>query len=428
MTGESSPPFAQLRQRMADWLANFRPTPRTYITAACVGAAVGQYAALAGSADPLVAVTTLGAQLGVNLLADIIGSRPAPSTLTVDQITEALQTRMEAGDDLPAVSALIHKFDLIHLAMEAWEGAEDERYQKLLTELKAHPKLVATEVVDALGPRLTGIEQTTGEVLRIVQQTSQPGGANAQLSAGESQLPPQIAPNPFGDVGRLTDPARFWNRKDLLRRIFEELEKGVNLSLVGESQIGKSSLLSMICHDGPNRISRPVDKFEYLDLRSMRDKDEFYEMLCEVLTVGLCQGKDLTRALRGKHFIICLDEIEKIGADHLGFTVEMRSELAGLADGADAPLTLVTAGRSPLSTLFPDSPVHTSPLYSFFLQIDVPPFSYPDARAFLDRRLASTGIIFTPADIDSLLAQSGGHPGRLQRAAADLYRRLTQLA
>ena len=70
----------------------------------------GQYAAMAGSTDPkaiALAVTALGAHLGVNLLADIIGSRPAPSTLTVEQITEALQTRMEAGDDLPAVSAFI---------------------------------------------------------------------------------------------------------------------------------------------------------------------------------------------------------------------------------------------------------------------------------------------------------------------------------
>ena len=74
--------FAQLRQRLAEWLRTYRPTPRTYITADCVGATVGQYAAIAGSSDPMAiaaAVAALGAQLGVNLLADIIGSQPVPS-------------------------------------------------------------------------------------------------------------------------------------------------------------------------------------------------------------------------------------------------------------------------------------------------------------------------------------------------------------
>ena len=80
-------PFTQLRQRLAEWLRSYRPTPRTYITAACVGATVGQYAAIAGSSDPTAiaaAIAALGAQLGVNLLADIMGSRPAPPTLTVE--------------------------------------------------------------------------------------------------------------------------------------------------------------------------------------------------------------------------------------------------------------------------------------------------------------------------------------------------------
>ena len=239
--------------------------------------------------------------------------------------------------------------------METWEGAEDERYQKLLTELKAHPKLVVTEVVDALGPRLTGIEQTTGEILRIVQQTSQTGGTDVQPSAGKSQLPPQIAPNPFGDVGRLTDPARFWDREELLRRIFEELNKGVNLSLVGDAQVGKSSLLSMTYHYGPQRIHRPVDGFVYLSLEEVDDEDEFYAALCERLGTETCRGYKLTRALQGRRYVLCIDEVEKLGWEQFGFTRKVRSHLRGLADGSDAPFTLVVASRSPLAHLFPNS-------------------------------------------------------------------------
>lgn len=79
--------FAQLRQRLAEWLRTYRPAPRSYITAACVGATVGQYAAIAGLSDPTAiaaAVAALGAQLGVNLLAAILGNRLAPPTLTVE--------------------------------------------------------------------------------------------------------------------------------------------------------------------------------------------------------------------------------------------------------------------------------------------------------------------------------------------------------
>ena len=61
-------PFARLRQRLAEWLRTYRPTPRTYITAACAGATVAG-PAIAGSSEPTAmaaAGAALGAQLGVN--------------------------------------------------------------------------------------------------------------------------------------------------------------------------------------------------------------------------------------------------------------------------------------------------------------------------------------------------------------------------
>src|SRR5262245_5311925 len=180
-------------------------------------------------------------------------------------------------------------------------------------------------------------------------------------------------PNPFGDIGRIADPARFFDREDLLRRIFEELGKGVNLSLVGDSQIGKSSLLEMVCAQGPQRLSPPA-VFAHLNLELVDNEGEFYEALCEALgIVPACRGFQLTRALRGRRYVLCLDEIEKMAWD--GFTIGLRSHLRGLADGPAAPLKLVIASHSPLSQLFPDATELTSPLANICRQIDVGPFA-----------------------------------------------------
>ncbi len=234
---------------------------------------------------------------------------------------------------------------------------------------------------------------------------------------------PSSAPNPFGDTGSITDAARFFDREELLRQVFEELSKGSSISLVGESQVGKSSVLRRIEALGKEHIQPPPDHVAYLSLQHVDDEDEFYEALCESLEIATCRGGKLTRALRGRRCLLCLDEIEKMAWD--GFTVKLRSHLRGLADGRDQPLTLVIASRSPLARLFPDSPELDSPLSGICRQINVEPFAPDIARAFLLHRLRGTGVTFSEAQIHTLLTQSGGHPARLQQAAADLYRRLT---
>ncbi len=263
-----------------------------------------------------------------------------------------------------------------------------------------------TEIAD-LQQRLNHLNPQSGPPL--------PPPGSASFSASSP------LPNPFGDIGRLTDPNRFFDREELLRQVFEELGKGVNLSLVGEAQVGKSSLLAMICAQGPTRLNRPAADFAYLSLEWVDNEADFYTALCDTLALEeTCRSFKLTRALRGRRYILCLDEIEKMA--WAGFTVTLRSHLRGLADGGDTPLTLVIASRSPLSRLFPDSPELTSPLAGICHQLNVGNFSAETARAFLLSRLEPTGVTFSEADLTHLLAESGGHPGRLQRAAADLFK------
>lgn len=237
------------------------------------------------------------------------------------------------------------------------------------------------------------------------------------LAMFHEAVPPTSSTNPFGGVGRITDPACFFDREEILRQIFEELRKGVNLSLVGESQIGKSSLLTMICAAAPAQL--PGVTCAYLSLEWVENEDEFYTALCEGLQIAACRGYRLVRALQGQRYVLCLDEMEKMAWQD--FTVNLRSQLRGLADGPDAPLKLVIASRSPLGRLFPDAPELDSPLAGICRHLDIGPFPPDVARAFLTTRLHPTSVTFTEAEITALIRQTGGHPARLQRAAADLF-------
>ncbi|MGK7901122.1 MAG: CHAT domain-containing protein [Hormoscilla sp.] len=233
--------------------------------------------------------------------------------------------------------------------------------------------------------------------------------------------------NPFGKKGRITNPKEFFGRKELLDELFEKLARGVNCSLVGESEIGKSSILSMVCHWGPEKIGLPrlpPDAFIYLDMQIIHHEDQFFQALCDELKIETCRGYELARALRGKRYILCIDEIEKMTRQE-HFTGDERSELRGLAEGDNAPFKLAIASRSPLNALFPDSDDMTSPLDNICRQLNVGPFSEKEAREFLNHRLRGTGVFFTDREIDELVQKSECHPARLQEAAAELYDRYT---
>lgn len=273
------------------------------------------------------------------------------------------------------------------------------------------------------------------EISALILQRMVHRGIRIHEAADPGVVPGEVVPmpspsvevmaNPFGDRGCIRDPARFFDRDEPLRRIFEELGKGSSLSLVGETQIGKSSLLAMICHKGPETLQLSPEQFCLLDLQGIGDENEFFEALCEGLALPqTLRGWQLGRALRqrGQRYVVCLDEIEKMVNPH-GFPGAARTELRGLADGSETPLTLVIASRSPLESLFEDDPRGTSPLAGLCgAPLRVPPFSLAITQQFLRERLKGNAIQFSMADGERLHQQTKGHPAKLQAAAADLYR------
>lgn len=252
------------------------------------------------------------------------------------------------------------------------------------------------------------------------QQTEPPLPRNIQRGTE-----PLVEGNPFNDRGRIVDPDRFFDREDLMRQVFEALNNGENISLVGAAQVGKSSMLMMIRILGSQLLRQPHDTFAYMNLRLLNNDNDFYEMLCAELGIETCRGVQLIRALQGRYHILCLDEAERLQSDQL--TSEVHNLLHGLADGPSEPLRLVVASSTPLGELFATASAPGPSLATICLPLTIEPFSPATARAFIHARLKDTGITFSPEQVETLVVESGGHPLWLQRLATDLYRGYTSL-
>lgn len=246
--------------------------------------------------------------------------------------------------------------------------------------------------------------------------------------------PPEFAPsdddlpmvtdriaNPFGRSGRIQTSDYYLVRQPITNHVIQELNKRVSVSLVGESQTGKSSLLWYISQNG-REILADYGQIIYLSLELINSDDDLFEYICGELGIASQRGFRLARALRGRRVLLCLDEIEKMTWD--GFTLNVRTELRGLADGASAPLTLLIASRSSLGQIFPDSPEMTSPLAGLCTQINMPNFTIRETQALADQYLGGMGLSIPESELENAWQQSFGHPRRLQLALKDIFQRL----
>ncbi|WP_052754533.1 ATP-binding protein [Calothrix sp. 336/3] len=227
--------------------------------------------------------------------------------------------------------------------------------------------------------------------------------------------------NPFFPLsGKVDDLELFFPRESLLHRVFEYLNNGSSVALIGEQGLGKSSLLWVICQLSPERLNMPRQAV-FLDLNEIEDdEDDFYRALCDGIGVEECRGNQFNRLVREKRILLAIDNLGKLARN--GFTRNIRDKLRSLAEGMDKPLRLVVAANQPLQNLFQDSH-DTSPLADFCLTEHLSLWDDGTMRAFITTRLQNAKIKhFDEQDILRLIAESGGHPQRLMRLCYDTYR------
>lgn len=230
-----------------------------------------------------------------------------------------------------------------------------------------------------------------------------------------------IAPNPFTDTGRINDPERFFGRRRIVRDVGQALSAGNSISIVGEPLVGKSSLLAYLYATQQGwRQARPV---LFLNMLALTDESDFCCEMLEMLGQPHAQHdlRTLRRTLSRQPTILLLDEMERLRQND--FRPYLQDFLRGIID--EGYLTLAAASHASLVTVFPPRD-QTSPLHNAFTEYRLQPFSTDEARNFLAARLENTGVAFSESEVAVLLAQSGGNPGQLQRAARTLYAQKTE--
>ena len=243
--------------------------------------------------------------------------------------------------------------------------------------------------------------------------------------------PHHFPPNPFAPIGGRIDQAhQFFGRQKELRDIFEMLNSGSSVAIIGERQVGKSSLLKAIARQADHHLldpRRPV----YLNLQDVIDEEDFYGALCDELGIEPTKGRALKKAVRklDPKVLLLLDEMEKMTWE--GFTEQIRSQLRGLADGWDAPLRLVVAASESWHQLFPDSKGGVSPLKGICLEETLKRWSDTQVRELIAYRLIDNPISFSDNEVAAIIESSEGLPQRVMldcfRLYNDLRDRLTAL-
>jgi hypothetical protein len=92
------------------------------------------------------------------------------------EIAQQVQARMDAGDYPESYSAraLLQEFDTLAVALRAWQGADDERWARLIDGLARQPALIADLTADAvlkgLDPRLATLEARAARILETLEE------------------------------------------------------------------------------------------------------------------------------------------------------------------------------------------------------------------------------------------------------------------
>ncbi|NES03077.1 MAG: ATP-binding protein [Okeania sp. SIO2F4] len=239
---------------------------------------------------------------------------------------------------------------------------------------------------------------------------------------------PQKVSNPFIPLNGIIDnPKFFFNREREINRIFEVLNSGSSIAIIGESGVGKSSMLKAIAQKASQYLKK-TRKPIYIDLQNIHSDDDFYAELCEQIGIKISRGRNLKLNIKPYRILLLLDVVENMIYDW--FTNKLRSQLRGLANDVDPPLRLVVAASKPLDILFPDSGDQTSPFKNICIEEYLESWNQETIRDFIKSKLQADflepeyqGIEFSEDEISDIIKTSDGYPGKVKHQCYELFER-----
>ncbi len=255
--------------------------------------------------------------------------------------------------------------------------------------------------------------------------------------------------NPFFNRHRITDPAYFVGREQVVEAVYSAIATRQSRSIVGERKMGKSSLLTVLsCPDTLRQHGFDPEQFVfiYMDLEGMAniEYDEFWPELLDQLAVALPldqetlrgQASDMAlqaevrfmqvrRLLRrvdraGLRIVLMLDEFESL-ATNAAFDAGFYGELRSLA--GELGVTYITTSKQGLYDLtYQHSNTLSSPFFNIFSEERLHLMPYAEAKELLSYLSGITnGRSFSDEQIEFCIKYAGTHPFFLQVIGSYLH-------
>jgi hypothetical protein len=343
------------------------------------------------------------------------------SGMTKGQKIQLLIEHCERHDEWPVLLPLLQRERPRRFAQFLDASATiDSPSQSAITNISGGINMNANEV--SIGGDAVGRDKVVtinGNVYHIHLDAGVDSATLLRTIETGQQPPAPARPlveNPFYTNGRINDPNLFFGREQLVRELRQELSKRTNVSLVGESQMGKSSLLYYLYATRAEWL--PGQAIEYLDLQRVLDEADFCEMILQQLNATGNTLRDLRYALGAHRVILLLDEVERLAEPD--FSSRLHDLLRSLAQEPNFKMCVAT--QRPLEEVFPPRTAGgVSPFHNIFTRKMVGAFTESEARRFLTVRLQNTGITFTEREVVHLITESHCQPAKLQRLAKDLF-------
>jgi energy-coupling factor transporter ATP-binding protein EcfA2 len=272
------------------------------------------------------------------------------------------------------------------------------------------------------------IETDTAEKFKLEAQIKAEEAIQAQLSDRLHEIETALnlnspissppLPNPFIPLsGRVEDPAQFFEPQGVINSVFETLNSGSSVALIGERGMGKSSILKAIERLAPMRLQR---KAIYLDWYFIDNEDSFWDQICDEIDVVRHDNYLLTKALKSCDLLLLMDQVAIMNDREFG--LKIRQRLRGYAEGSS--MKIVTAAPVALDLLFADDYKHsTSPFAGLFVNERIPCWNESMMRSYIAQRLAGNPIQFTAPEIENIIQTCKDRPQQLVvQRCNNLYR------
>ncbi len=237
--------------------------------------------------------------------------------------------------------------------------------------------------------------------------------------------------SPFIVGGMITDPARFWGRKQELLDIWGRLKKMHSTSIIGPRRIGKSSLAFYLYKIGNLELGGDYE-FVWLDGQSNHSTSvqQFFKEIAKNSSLAYTTADDLTDCLinfedavkgHSPRLVIIINEFELLtDAPHQkAFTIDFYNTLRLLAELSH--LALVTTSKASLKELCMHVLGVSSPFYNIFEEKTLQHLTTEEAEAFLAH--SHDGVTMTPSEVQFIQEEVKfyQHPLVLQIACDSVY-------